>query len=155
MKYLLRHGCSPVNLLLIFRTPFYKNTSGWQLLKSSASGYLLLSFCLFFDQFQHGVAYKSVAYRGQQHRGGGGAMGCGSPLFCVAKRKKGNKEERKSIKAETIKRLSPKSKCHCFSHCRVSRIQNFFLSANHGDRQYFSVFHGPSTLKSISAGPGL
>ena len=25
----LRHGCSPVNLLHIFRTPFSKNTSGW------------------------------------------------------------------------------------------------------------------------------
>ena len=24
-----RHGCSPVNLLLISRTPFLKNTSGW------------------------------------------------------------------------------------------------------------------------------
>ena len=28
----LRHGCSPVNLLLIFRTPFAKNISGWLLL---------------------------------------------------------------------------------------------------------------------------
>ena len=28
----LRHGCSPVNLLHIFRTPFLKNTSGWMLL---------------------------------------------------------------------------------------------------------------------------
>ena len=28
----LRHGCSPVNLLYIFRTPFIKNTSGWLLL---------------------------------------------------------------------------------------------------------------------------
>ena len=28
----LRHGCSPVNLLHIFRTPFYKNTSGGLLL---------------------------------------------------------------------------------------------------------------------------
>ena len=28
----LRHGCSPVNLLHIFRTPFTKNTSGWLLL---------------------------------------------------------------------------------------------------------------------------
>ena len=28
----LRHGCSPVNLLHIFRTPFFKNTSGWLLL---------------------------------------------------------------------------------------------------------------------------
>ena len=28
----VRHGCSPVNLLHIFRTPFSKNTSGWLLL---------------------------------------------------------------------------------------------------------------------------
>ena len=28
----LRHGCSSVNLLHIFRTPFLKNTSGWLLL---------------------------------------------------------------------------------------------------------------------------
>ena len=28
----LRHGCSPVNLLHIFRNPFPKNTSGWLLL---------------------------------------------------------------------------------------------------------------------------
>ena len=28
----LRHGCSPVHLLYIFRTPFPKNTSGWLLL---------------------------------------------------------------------------------------------------------------------------
>ena len=25
----LRHGCSPISLLHIFRTPFLKNTSGW------------------------------------------------------------------------------------------------------------------------------
>ena len=28
----LQHGCSPVDLLHIFRTPFLKNTSGWLLL---------------------------------------------------------------------------------------------------------------------------
>ena len=28
----LRHGCSPVNLKHIFRTPFQQNTSGWLLL---------------------------------------------------------------------------------------------------------------------------
>ena len=32
IEIMLRHGCSPVNLLHIFRTPFYKNTSGWLLL---------------------------------------------------------------------------------------------------------------------------
>ena len=29
----LRHGCSPINLLHIFRTPFPRNTSRWLLLK--------------------------------------------------------------------------------------------------------------------------
>ena len=29
----LWHGCSPVNLIHIVRTPFPKNTSGWLLLK--------------------------------------------------------------------------------------------------------------------------
>ena len=29
----LRYGCSPVNLLRIFRTPFLKNTSEWLLLR--------------------------------------------------------------------------------------------------------------------------
>ena len=28
----LRHGCSPVNLMHIFRTPFHRNTSWWLLL---------------------------------------------------------------------------------------------------------------------------
>ena len=65
------------------------------------------------------------------------------------KEKRGTKK-RKSFKAETIKRLSPRSKCYCFSHSRASRIQKFFLTANHGGRYYFSVFHGPSTLRSIS-----
>ena len=31
----LRHGCSPVNLLHILKTPFPKNTFGWLLLKVS------------------------------------------------------------------------------------------------------------------------
>ena len=30
----LRYVCSPVNYLHILRTPFYKNTSGWLLLKN-------------------------------------------------------------------------------------------------------------------------
>ena len=34
IKITLRHGCSPVNLLHIFRTPFPKNTSGQLLLKA-------------------------------------------------------------------------------------------------------------------------
>ena len=38
----LRHGCSPVNLLHIFRTPFAKNTSGRQLLISYLLKMILL-----------------------------------------------------------------------------------------------------------------
>ena len=38
----LRHGCSPVNLLHIFRTPFPRNTSGWLLLWFSARSLLIL-----------------------------------------------------------------------------------------------------------------
>ena len=33
IKIALWHGCSPVNLLYIFRTPFYKNIYGGLLLK--------------------------------------------------------------------------------------------------------------------------
>ena len=40
----LRHGCSPVNLLHIFRTPFPENTSGGLLLKS----FLLFHFSIIF-----------------------------------------------------------------------------------------------------------
>ena len=32
IEIILRHGCSPVNLLRIFRTPFPRNTSGRLLL---------------------------------------------------------------------------------------------------------------------------
>ena len=81
----------------------------------------------------------------------GGPWGPWPPLFCIAKRRKGNKEKKiKNLKSETIKKLSPRSKCYIFSHSRGSRIQNFFLLANHDDRQYCLVFHGPSTLKFIS-----
>ena len=58
-------------------------------------------------------------------------------------------KSRKNFKAETIKRLSPRLNCYCFSHSRAPRIQKFFLSADHGGREYFSLFLGPSTLKSI------
>ena len=81
----------------------------------------------------------------------GGAEGAMAHRFFCSKKKKGNKrQKKKSFKGETIKRLSPWSKCYYFSHSRTSRIQKFFLSANHGGRQYFSAFHGPSTMKSSS-----
>ena len=44
-------------------------------------------------------------------------------------RPKGNKEKnRKRFKAETIKRVSPRSKYYCFSHSRASRIQKLVFN---------------------------
>ena len=40
--FALRHGCSPVNLLYIFRTPFPRNTSRWLLLQFSARSLIML-----------------------------------------------------------------------------------------------------------------
>ena len=83
--------------------------------------------------------------------GGSGRWPMVPSLFCIAKRKMRNKRKRrKNFKAETIKRLSLRSKWYCFSQSIESRIQKFFLSVNHGGWQHFPVFHGPSTLKSIS-----
>ena len=46
------------------------------------------------------------------------------PPFLRSKNKKGNQGK----KAEIIERLSPRSKCYCFSHSRVFRIQKNFFS---------------------------
>ena len=50
-------------------------------------------------------------------------------------------KKRKSFKAETIKRLSPRSKCCCFRLSRASKIQKLLLSANLGG----NTFHGHFT----------
>ena len=71
------------------------------------------------------------------------------PTFLRNKKKKENQMEQKVFKAEIIKRPSPTLKCFCLSPSRASRFQKFFLSVNYGDLQYFSVSHGPSSLKSI------
>ena len=55
----LWHGCSPVNLLHIFRTPFLKNTSGWLLLSGC-----LLSIPLHFSKTYIAVKVSSNALLG-------------------------------------------------------------------------------------------
>ena len=49
----LWHGCSPVNLLNIFRTTFSKNTSGWLLLKTHTNQSIQQAFlhCQYKKQF--------------------------------------------------------------------------------------------------------
>ena len=67
-------------------------------------------------------------------------------LLCVAKRKKRDKVRKERVSKQKLlkKRLSTRSTCYFFSHTRASRIKKVFLLANHGGRQYFSVFHGSS-----------
>ena len=48
-------------------------------------------------------------------------------LGSTKKRRETKKKKDKSFKAETIKRLSPRSKCYCFSYSRAPRIQIFFV----------------------------
>ena len=77
------------------------------------------------------------------------------PTFLVWEKEKGKLREKRTIfKAETIERLSPRSKCYYFSHCRVSRIQKFFLSANHGTDNTFQCSM-PLYYEIHFAGPGI
>ena len=57
IEIMLWYGCSPVNLLHIFRTPFYKNTSGGLLVKMQ---HLLLEFA---RKSRHLRCVKSVPIR--------------------------------------------------------------------------------------------
>ena len=43
----LRHGCSPVDLLHIFRTTFLKNSSGWLLLIIIITSYPIIIIIVF------------------------------------------------------------------------------------------------------------
>ena len=48
----LRHGCSPVNLLHVFKTPFPRNTSEW----------LLLKFVAYVSHISHiEIHYRNIA----------------------------------------------------------------------------------------------
>ena len=112
-----------------------------------------------FEEFEVAYIFLAVFFFFFSMRagdtGGGGSPWPPSLTFLRNKKRKGEQRgKRKTFKTETIKRLSPRSKCYFFSHSRVSRVQ-FFWSANHGGRQYLSAFHGPSTLKSISPSPSM
>ena len=62
-----------------------------------------------------------------QTRAGDTGEAIAPPTFLHSKKKKGRqREKRKGFKAETIKRLSPRSKYYCFNHSRATRIQNCF-----------------------------
>ena len=107
----------------------------------------VINMPLFLDGYYlHAILFQNPS--GSQCSSRLQLSGCMPPppplLFCVAKRKKETKEI-KSFKAETIKRLSPRSKYYCFNHSRASRIQRPTMVVD-----IFFQYHGPSTLKSIS-----
>ena len=55
----LRHGCSPVNLLNIFRTPFPRNISGWLLLNIITS-LSLLFFSRYFCKILYLLLFEEI-----------------------------------------------------------------------------------------------
>ena len=87
---------------------------------------------------------------GWQHQDVGNRGALPPPPVFHSKIKTGKQRENAFQGRSYWKTVTKVKKCYCFSHSRVSRIQKFFLSANYGGWQYFSVFNSPSTLKSIS-----
>ena len=80
-----------------------------------------------------------------------GAIPPSSPLtFLRSKRKKRNKEKEK-VSMQKLLKDSPICKMSLFQPFQSVQNSKNFLSPKLGDRQYFPVFHGPCTLKSISS----
>ena len=65
----LWHGCSPVNLLHSFRTPFPRNTSEWLLLKIFSIGNLK-----FNNQGYHLLHCQTGRHHGQTEETTGGVL---------------------------------------------------------------------------------
>ena len=79
---------------------------------------------------------RDKKHENSKPKSGPGGHSFPTPLH--SKKKKGKQRKTKmGFRAETVESFSPRSKCYCFSHRKAPRIQKFFLSANHGGRQYF------------------
>ena len=61
IKIALRHECSPVNFLHVFRTPFPSNTSGWLLLDTQLQEICFITFFIlvFYEIF---IKFRSISY---------------------------------------------------------------------------------------------
>ena len=105
----------------------------------SFDGESLLNSVLYgSDKYNNKINKEILFCRHRGYRGGAWPL-----TFLCGKNKKGKQRKKsKSLKAETIKRLSLRSKCYCFSnvYCFILECLEF---------KYFSVFHGPFTSKSI------
>ena len=56
-------------------------------------------------------------------------------FFSEQKEKRETEGKKERVSNEKLsKRLSPSSKCYCFTHSRAAKIQKSLLPANHGSR---------------------
>ena len=85
----------------------------------------------------------------RQHQGGLWGMAL-LPTFWRSKKAKGKQRQKRRNKAETIKGCHQGQNITILAILERLEFKKIFLSANNGDRQCISVFHDPSTRRSIS-----
>ena len=90
--------------------------------------------------------YFSVLYQTGPTTQGWLRRGTCPSTFLCCKNKNVKQKKKESFKAETIRRLSPKSKCYCFGnvYCFILKYLEF---------KYFSVFHDPLHFEIHFTGP--
>ena len=122
----LRHGCSPVNLLHIFRTPFLKNTFGWLLLQLDS----IFRLChLSFLHYAIYTIYRQFSFRWIIH-----ASYFPSNYYFKVKRVSKNKYQGKIKKLNKIpirlirKILIKRRRMLLTSLCTVNLCKNFHFS---------------------------
>ena len=137
----LRHRCSPVNLLHIFKTAFTNNISAWLLQIGfdtllqifSDTERKLPSFSSILVIFSKsgciGFYVIELVVWGLSTRAGDIGGPCPPFFFFFAfaqqKEKRETKGKKKTFKAETIKRLSPRSKCYCLAILERLEFKDF------------------------------
>ena len=130
------HKTPRVNMIAEQMTPFFSST-----LWAVAVG--IFHFCISGPSKFNSMLSFWYIIRADDTGEGGAGEGMAPTFLHSKKKKEKQRKKRKSFQVETIR--------SCFSHCRASRTQKFFLAADHGDQNYFLVLHVPSALKSISA----
>ena len=130
---------SAFSIFLILHYSFYIYNINIYYININIYIYLFIYMYIYkqMARYSQGYCQSANGFIRAGDTGVGGRGACpAQPLLLRSKKKKGKPGKKRTIfKAETIERLSPRSKYYCFSHSRVSRIRNFFLSVNHCGRQ--------------------
>ena len=109
----LRHGCSPVNLLHIFRTYSFKNISGWLLLKWLETVLLALRMLLvkYCSKFKKVVLFPKIGWVNFFYHSPARIVKCISEYTFFIWRnikqtnKQTNKKQKNQKKQEKLKRM--------------------------------------------------